>query len=53
METKYWKEVPIEIHVASIYKLVQGVNLLICSELFAIGKSIIFVVPHEFMYVSD
>jgi hypothetical protein len=52
IKTKYWKEVPIETHVAcSIYKLVQGVNLLVCSELSAIGKSIIFVFLHEFMYV--
>ncbi len=52
IKTKYWKEVPIETHVAcSIYKLVQGVNLLVCSELFAIGNSIIFVILHEFMYV--
>ncbi len=50
IKTKYWKEVPVETHVVcSIYK--QGVNLLVCSELFAIGKSIIFVILHEFMYV--
>jgi hypothetical protein len=40
--TKYRKVIPIEIGVScAIYKLAQGGNILTCSELFAIGRSII------------
>jgi hypothetical protein len=31
-----------------IYKLAHGYNFLICSKLFAIGKSIVSLVLHEF-----
>jgi hypothetical protein len=38
--TKYINAILVEIHVSCvIYKLVHGCNFLICSKLFAIGKS--------------
>jgi hypothetical protein len=48
--TKYHKVIFVEIWVyCSIYKLAQGVNFLRCSELFAIGKLIVFVILHQFV----
>jgi hypothetical protein len=45
---KYQLAIPIEIWVAyTIYKLAQGVNNLMCSELFAFGQFTIFLVIHE------
>jgi hypothetical protein len=41
-DMKYWFVIPMEVCVTcAIYNLAQGVNLLICSELFAISRSII------------
>jgi hypothetical protein len=42
--TKYRSTVPMRVRVAcSLYKLVQGVSFLICSEMFAIGQSTVSV----------
>ena len=39
-DTRYFCAIPVEIRVtAALYKLVQGVNILTCSEMFAIGRS--------------
>jgi hypothetical protein len=39
-DTCYRCAIPVEIRVTAVlYKLVQGVNILTCSELFAIGRS--------------
>lgn len=47
-DTKYRLTVPIEVRVAcAIYKLPQGANLLIYSEMFAISNSIVSVVLRE------
>jgi hypothetical protein len=41
-DIKYRKAIPIEIKVSCIiYKLVQGANILTCSELFTTGRSTI------------
>lgn len=49
--TKYWKDVFIEIYVTySIYKLAQCANLLMCSRLFIVKKSTICLVLCEFVY---
>jgi len=46
--TKYWLVVLVEIRVVcTIYKLAQGTNYLMYSELFAIGWSFICFVIHE------
>jgi len=37
----------------SIYKLAYGANFLICSKLFAMGKSIGYFVFHEVIYVIN
>jgi hypothetical protein len=45
---KYRLTILIEIWITyTIYKLAQGVNNLLCSELFAFGQSIIYLVIHE------
>jgi hypothetical protein len=42
---KYKKVIPIKIKVVhAIYKPTQSANILRCSELFAIGKSIVVLV---------
>ncbi len=47
-DTKYRKAISIEIRVScAIYKLTQGANILTCSELFTIGRSIVSLVFHE------
>jgi hypothetical protein len=47
-DMKYKLDIPMELCVAyAIKKLSQGVNLLVCSELFAIGKSTISHVVQE------
>jgi hypothetical protein len=41
-DTWYRCAVPVEIRVtAALYKLAQGVNILTCSEVFAIGRSMV------------
>jgi hypothetical protein len=48
--TKYQKTIVVEIWVCClIYKLVQDANFLTCSELFAIGKSTISIILHQFV----
>jgi hypothetical protein len=40
--TCYRCAIPVEIQItAALYKLAQGVNILTCSEMFAIGRSIV------------
>jgi hypothetical protein len=47
-DTKYQKAIPMRVRVAcTLYKLVHGASLLICSELFAMGKSIVSAVLHD------
>lgn len=44
-DTKYRKAILIEIQISCvIYKLTQGANILTCSELFTIGRSIVSLV---------
>jgi hypothetical protein len=53
-DTKYKKIVPIEICVCcAMYKLAQGVNFLVCNELFAMGKSIVSLILREFLYAIN
>ncbi len=41
-DTKYRKVILVEIKISCVvYKLAQGGNILACSELFTIGRSII------------
>jgi hypothetical protein len=52
--TKYHKSIPIEIHVyCAIYKLTHGYNFMICNKLFAIGKSIIYLILQEFVVPTN
>jgi hypothetical protein len=47
-DMKYRKAVPPEIRVyCCLYKLAHGMNLLHCSELFAVGRSTVGRVIHE------
>lgn len=47
-DTKHRKAITVEIKVScAIYKLAQGVNIVTCSELFTIGRSIIVLVFRE------
>lgn len=40
-DIKYRVAIPIEIRVAcTIYKLAQGISLMICLEMFVIAKSV-------------
>ncbi len=49
-DTRYQEIIPIEIWVScTIYKLAHGTNFLMCSEFFAIGKSIVSKVLLEFV----
>jgi len=36
-----------------MYKLAQNLSLLICSKLFALGKSILLCVFHEVIYAIN
>jgi hypothetical protein len=48
--TKYRKAIPVPVRVAcALFKLTQGVSLLIYSEFFAIGKSTVYKVIQEFV----
>jgi len=48
--TTYHKAITIKICVCCfIYKLAQGANFLTCNKLFAIRKSTISLVLHEFV----
>ncbi len=52
--TKYRKVVLVEIWISCvIYEVVHGVNVLICSELFMVGKSIVSLVLHEFVSIVN
>jgi hypothetical protein len=47
-DTQYKNGITIEIKVSCIiYKILHDDNFLVCSELFAIGKSIMLLVLHE------
>jgi hypothetical protein len=52
--TQYQSAIHVEIWVScAIYKLAHGVNFLICNKLFAIGKSIVSLMLHEFVEVAN
>jgi hypothetical protein len=52
--TKYKKRILVHIQVScAIYKLAQGVNILTCGELFAIGCSIVGHVSCEVVMVIN
>jgi hypothetical protein len=52
--TKYKCDVPVSIGVAcSLYKLAHVVEYLLCSELFAIGKSTFHLVLHKFIHAMN
>jgi hypothetical protein len=53
-DMKYQFVIPMEVCVTcAIYKLTQGVNLLICSELFVISRSIIsFIVQKVITFIN-
>jgi len=52
--TQYQSAIHVEIWVScAMYKLAHGVNFLICNELFAIGKSTMSLVLHEFVEVAN
>jgi hypothetical protein len=43
-DTKYCFAILVELDVAcAIYKLVQGINLLICNKFFVVGRFIVFI----------
>ncbi len=53
-DTCYQKTIPIEIWVScAIYKLAHGTNFLMCTKFFAIGKSIVSKVLHEFVVAMN
>ncbi len=53
-DTHYWKVILVDIQVScTIYKLAHGANFLVCSEFFAIKKSIVSKVLHEFVAVMN
>ncbi len=53
-DTNYRKIIPIEICVCcAMYKLAQGANFLVSIELFAMGKSIVSLIFHEFVYAIN
>lgn len=53
-DTHYQKTIPIDIQVlCAIYKLAHGANFLVCNELFAIGKSTVSKVLHEFVIAMN
>lgn len=52
--TKHRKVVLVEIWISCvIYKVVHGVNVLICNELFIVGESIVSLVLHEFVSIVN
>jgi hypothetical protein len=52
--TQYPSVIHVEIWVSCvIYNLAHGVNLLICNKCFAIGKSIVSLMLHEFVEVAN
>ncbi len=51
IDINYQSSISIEIKVAcSIYKLALGANFLICSRLFVVGKSTVYLLLHEVVY---
>jgi hypothetical protein len=51
---KYYKAIPMRVRVpCSFYKLVQGASLLICSEMFAIGKSTVSVCLRDVVHAVN
>jgi len=52
--TKYKASIPVSIRVAcSFYKLSHGVEYFQCNKLFAINKSLMNMVLHEFVCVVN
>ncbi len=52
--TKHRKVVRVEIWISCvIYKVVHGINVLICNELFIVGESIVSFVLHEFVFIVN
>ncbi len=52
--TQYQNAIHVEKWLScAIYNLAHGVNLLICKECFAIGKSIVSFMLHEFVEVAN
>jgi hypothetical protein len=50
-DTKYQKAIPMRVRVAyAIYKLVHGASLLICLELFAMGKSTVSAILRDVVH---
>ncbi len=43
----------IQVIYCSSYNFIQGANFFICNKLFTIGKVIIYLVFHEFVYVIN
>lgn len=53
-DTRYRFAIPVGIRVAcSLYKLAHAADYLQCSELFAIGKSTVHLVLHDFVAVIN
>ncbi len=53
-DTHYQKVIIVDIQVScTIYKLAHGANFLVCNDFFAIRKSIISKVLHEFMVAMN
>lgn len=53
-DTLYWNAIIIEVWVScTIYKLAHDVSFLICNKLFAINKSIVSFVFHEFVEATN
>jgi hypothetical protein len=51
---KYCFVIPIEVHITcAIYKFSQGVNLLLCNELFVIGRSTIYFVVEKVITIVN
>jgi hypothetical protein len=51
---KYCFVIPIEVHITcEIYKFSQGVNLLLCNELFVIGISTISFVVQKVITIVN
>lgn len=51
---KYIFFIPIEVHITcAIYKFSQSVNLLLCNELFVIGRYVIFFVVQKVITIVN
>ena len=53
-DTRYQKAIPMRVKIACVlYKLVQGASLLMCSELFAVGQSIVSMYLRDVVYAIN